>query len=168
MCAFVVLVVEDELWIRLLSPTLWCLVNLFRKRAHGYWNLHASHIEEAAAGRKSMPGVPIQSRRRDRSIRQPVKRDVVEYVVTGQPFSLAVENAGDHLIATNVVIKYPGRQTDRRVDNSVQGLRPIVHLESIAKAVLVEISGLIPRVFLIRREIGGRRAPHRQRFRNIW
>lgn len=41
MGAFVVLVVEDEFGICLLSPTLWRLVDLFRKRAHGDRDLEA-------------------------------------------------------------------------------------------------------------------------------
>src|SRR6185295_3333434 len=59
--AFVVLVVEHEFRIRLLSPTPWRLVDLFGESAHGDRDLYASYIEEAAAGRKSMPGVPVEA-----------------------------------------------------------------------------------------------------------
>src|ERR1043166_9092710 len=79
-CAFVVLVVKDEFRIRLFSPTLWRLVDFFRESAYGDRNLDAPHIEEAA-GRKIMSRVPVETRRRDRGVRQPVKRDVVENIV---------------------------------------------------------------------------------------
>src|SRR6185436_12170752 len=126
MGAFVVLVVENEFWIGLLSPTLWRLVDLFGESAHGDRDLNASHIEEAAAGRKSMPGVPVETRRRDRSIRQPIERDVVEHIVAAQPFRFAIENSRDHLVTANVVIEYPARQTNWRIDDSVQSLRAVV------------------------------------------
>src|SRR6266850_2015139 len=70
--ALVVLVEEDEFGISLLSPTLWRLVDLFGESAHGDRDLDAPHIEEATAGRKSMPGVPVQACRGDGGVRQPV------------------------------------------------------------------------------------------------
>ena len=80
----------DELGIRLLSPALRRLVDLVGESAHGDRDLDAPHVEEAA-GRKIMPGVPVEARRGDRGVRQPVERDVVEDVVPRQPFRLAVE-----------------------------------------------------------------------------
>src|SRR5918994_4848101 len=59
-CAFFELVVVDQLGIRLLRPTPRHLVYLFGERAHGHRDLDAPHIEEAA-GRKIMPGVPVQA-----------------------------------------------------------------------------------------------------------
>src|SRR5437016_8948238 len=53
-------VVVDELGIRLLSPTLRCLVDLFAESAHGDRDLDAPHIKEAA-GRKIMPRVPVEA-----------------------------------------------------------------------------------------------------------
>ena len=50
----------DELGIRLLRPTLRRLVDLFGESAHGDRDLDAPHIEEAA-GRKIMPGVPVEA-----------------------------------------------------------------------------------------------------------
>src|SRR5437762_557974 len=73
----------------------------------------SSNVEEAA-WRQIMPRIPVETRRRDRGIRQPIERDIVENVVTAQPFRLAVENAGDHLVAANVVIEYPARKTKDR------------------------------------------------------
>src|SRR5215831_11418929 len=85
-------VVVDELGIRLLSPTLRRLVDLFGESAHSDRDLDASNIEEAA-GRKIMPGVPVEACRGYRGVCQPVERDVVKDVVPRQPFRLAVENA---------------------------------------------------------------------------
>src|SRR5258706_14930843 len=95
--------------------------------------------------------VPVKTRRRDRSIRQPIERDVVENVVAAQPLRLAIENAGDHLVAANVVIEYPARKTYRRIDDSVQRLWAIVHFESVAQPVLIEIIEPIPGVHFLRR-----------------
>src|SRR5262245_46071024 len=53
-------VVVDQLGIRLLSPTLRRLVDLFGESAHGDRDLDAPHVEEAA-GRKIMPGVPVEA-----------------------------------------------------------------------------------------------------------
>src|SRR5712672_2656175 len=88
--ALVELVVVDELWIRLLSPTRRRLVDLFGESAHGDGDLHAPHIEEAA-GWKIMPGIPVEACRGDRGVRQPIERDVVEHVVPRQPFRLTIE-----------------------------------------------------------------------------
>src|SRR6202022_378365 len=63
-------VVVDELGIRLLSPTLRRLVDLFGESAHGDRDLDAPHIEEAA-GWKIMPGVPVEACGGDRGVRHP-------------------------------------------------------------------------------------------------
>src|SRR5207248_4857085 len=85
-------VVVDELGIRLLSPALRRLVDLFGESAHGDRDLDAPHIEEAAR-RKVMLRVPVEACRRDRGVRQPVEREVVEDVVPRHPFWPAVERA---------------------------------------------------------------------------
>ena len=76
--AFVDLVVVDELGIRPLCPTPRGFILLARKDAHGNRNRDALGVEEAALV------FPIETRRRDSRIRQPVKRDVVEDLVTRQ------------------------------------------------------------------------------------
>src|SRR5215216_4240741 len=128
----------NELGIRLLSPAFWRLINFFRKRAHGDRKLDASRVEEAAR-RQIMTRVPVETRRRDRGIRQPIERDVVENVVARETFRLAVENAGDHLVAANVVIEYPARKTNRRIDDAVERLRTKRHLVGVAEPVLIEV-----------------------------
>ncbi len=166
MSAFGELVVVDELHIRLLRPALRRLINFFRKRAHADRKLDPSRVEEAAC-RQIMPHVPVETRRRDRGIRQPIERDVVENVVAAQPFRLAVENAGDHLVAANVVIKYPARKTNRRIDDSVERLWPKRHLVRVAQPILIEVIELIPRVLFVGRKVRGRRAARGKCPRNI-
>ena len=75
-------VVVDELGIRLLRPALRRLVDLVGEGAHGDRDLDAPRIEEAA--RRKMRVVPVEARRGDRGVRQPVERDVVEDVVPRQ------------------------------------------------------------------------------------
>src|SRR5215470_19908025 len=73
-------VVVDELGIRLLSPPLRRLVDLFAESAHGDRDLDAPHIEEAA-WRKIMSVIPVEACGGDRGVRQPVERDVIEDIV---------------------------------------------------------------------------------------
>ena len=114
-----------------------------------------------------MPGIPIKLRRGDRGVRQPVERNVVEDVVPRQPLPLAVDSARDHSVAANVMVEHPRCKADRRIDNPVQCLRAVVHLERVAQPVLVEVVKLIPRVFFIRREASRRRATERECLRHI-
>src|SRR5262245_13917259 len=72
------LVVIDEVGIRLLRPVPRGLILLPRKDGYGYRNLDAFGVEEAALV------FPIEARRRDPRVRQPVKGDVVEDLVTRQ------------------------------------------------------------------------------------
>ena len=55
---------------------------------------------------------PVQTRRRHASVSQPVKRDVVENVVSRQALRLAVEDARDELITFYIVIDYPRGEAD--------------------------------------------------------
>src|SRR6476646_2217936 len=111
--------------------------------------------------------VPVKTRRRDRRVRQPIKRDVVENVVTGQPLWLAVENTNDHLVAANVVIKYPASKADWRVGDSVERLRTKRHFVGVAQPVFVEIIQSIPRMLFLRRKARGWRTAGGKRFGNI-
>src|ERR1700722_693087 len=148
-------VVVDEPGIRLLGPTLRGLVDLVGESAHRDRDLDASHVEETARW-QIMRRVPVETRRRDRGICQPIERDVVKNVVAAQPFRLAVESAGDHLVAANVVIEYPARKTNRRIGESVERLRTKRHLVRIAQPILIEVIELIPRVLFLGRKAGGR------------
>ena len=86
------LVVVDELGIGLLGPALRRLVDLVREGADGDRDLDAPDVEEAARG--DLRVVPVEARRGDRRVRQPVERDVVEDVVRRQALLLSVEGRG--------------------------------------------------------------------------
>src|SRR5215510_3875239 len=75
---FVDLVVVVEVGIGLLRPAPRGLILLSRKDGYGHRNLDASGVEEAALV------FPIETGRRDPRVRQPVKSDVVEDLVTRQ------------------------------------------------------------------------------------
>src|SRR5262249_21333723 len=66
------LVVIDQVGVRPLRPASWCLILLAGKDAHGHWNGDALGVEEAT------PIFPVEARRRDSGVCQPVERDVVE------------------------------------------------------------------------------------------
>src|SRR5260370_25971437 len=74
--AFVELVVIDELGIRPLRPASRGLIELLRKGAHG------SRDGDVFRSEKRQLALPIETRRRDRRVRQPIERDVVEDVVS--------------------------------------------------------------------------------------
>jgi hypothetical protein len=71
-------VVVDEFGIRALGPTPGGLILLARKNAHGHRNGDALGVEKATLV------LPIETRRRDPRVCQPIKRDVVEDLVTRQ------------------------------------------------------------------------------------
>ena len=83
MAAFGDLVVVDELGIRPLRPTPRSRVDLVGEDAYRDRDLDAPGVEEAS--RRMMCVVPVQARRGDRGVRQPVERDVVEDVVLVRP-----------------------------------------------------------------------------------
>ena len=66
----------DELGIRPLCPTPRGLIELVRKDAHGNRDGDVLDVEEGELV------FPIETRRRNRRVRQPVERDVVEDVVS--------------------------------------------------------------------------------------
>ncbi len=91
--AFVELVVMDELGIRPLCPTPRGCIDLVWKNAYGYGD------GDVFRGEKGKLAFPIQTSRRDRRVRQPVERDVVEDVVSRKALSLTVEDARDERVA---------------------------------------------------------------------
>jgi hypothetical protein len=107
--ALVVLVIAEKLGIRTFRPAARRSVDLVGEGADCHRNLDAPRIEEASHRRK-LPGVPVEARRRDRRVRQPVESDVVEDVVACQTFGLSVEHACDELVAARVVVNHPRRE----------------------------------------------------------
>ena len=110
--ALVELVVMDELGIRPLCPAPRGLILLARKDAHGHRDGDALGVEEAALV------LPIETRRRDPRVRQPIERDVVEDLVTRQFARGArgpVQSRGDRrcrLAVSIIVVEEPGGQAD--------------------------------------------------------
>ena len=97
----------NQLRVRLFRPTARGGVNLVRKDAHGHGN-------GEVLGREKVELVfPIQARRRNGRVRQPVERDVVQDVVARQALGLAVEHARDQRLTAGVVVDHPGGQADR-------------------------------------------------------
>src|SRR4051812_6600956 len=105
--ALVELVVMDQVGIRLLCPTPRHLIELVREDAHGYRDRYALRVEEAELV------FPIETSRRDPGVRQPVVRDVVEDVVSGEAFLGPVDkDARDQRQTSRVVVELPGGQAD--------------------------------------------------------
>src|SRR5947209_19091254 len=102
MAALVDLVVMDELGIRLLRPAPRGLIELVRKRAHGSGN------RDTLRGEKRELALPIKTSGRDRRVRQPVERGVVEDVVSREPLGLTVEHTRDERVTARVVVDHPG------------------------------------------------------------
>src|SRR5215813_11891666 len=137
-------VVMDEFGIRFLRPTTRRRIEFVRKDAHRDRDLDTSRVEEATC--RMVRIVAVELSRGDRSVRQPIKRDVVENVVPCQPLSLAFEHTRNHLFTACVVVDHPSRQSDRRIDDPVQRLWTIVHLDGVTEAILVREVQLIPRL----------------------
>src|SRR5258705_5416950 len=163
--AFGKLVVVDELGIGLLGPALGGRVDLVREYAHGDRDLEAADVEEASLGH--LPGIPVETSRRDRGVRQPVHRDVVEDVVSRETFLLSVEDALDERVALRVVIQDPRGQADGRVHETVDRLRAKPHLVGVAQALPVEEIQLVPCVSFFGRERGRRRLSREERLVDI-
>src|SRR3712207_4515997 len=106
------LVEVDEVRVGPLGPTPRGLICLAGKDARGHRNGDALGVPEATLV------FPIETRRRDPRVRQPIKRDVVEDVVTRQFARGArgpVQSCGDRrrrLAATIIVVEKPGGQAD--------------------------------------------------------
>ena len=112
MAAPVDLVEVDEVGVRLLGPAARRLILLAGKDAHGHGDGDALGVEEATLV------LPVETRRRDPRVRQPVERDVVEDLVTRQFARGArgpVQSGDDcrgRLAVGIVVVEKPGGQAD--------------------------------------------------------
>src|SRR5262245_10730082 len=103
----------NQTWIGPFRPTPRRLVLLPRKDAYGDRNGDALGVEEASVI------FPIQARRRDPRIRQPVERDVVKDLVPRE-FACGARRSvksrgegGGRLAAPVAVIQEPGGEPDR-------------------------------------------------------
>ena len=105
--AFVELVVMDQLGKRPLRPASWSRIEFVGKNAHGGRDNDASDAEE-----RITLVFPIETSPRERRIRQPGERDVVEDVVSCEAFAASGKDTRDHLVAARVVIKEISREAD--------------------------------------------------------
>src|SRR5690606_29092800 len=136
-------------------------VGLFGPTPRGRAYVVREHTHDGGDGdafrcKESELVLPLEARRRNPGVRQPVERDVVENVVPREALGLTVEDACDQLIAPDIVVENPGREADGGIGNTVQRLRAVAHLLRIAEAVLVEERDLIERLTFLRREVGRR------------
>src|ERR1700735_3551293 len=148
MAAFPKPVVVNKFGISFLGPAPWGLVDLIRKGAYSNRDLDAPDIEEAGSVRDPRR-VPVEPRRGDGGICEPVERDVVENIVSRKAFGLSVEDASDHQVTADVMIDHPRGEAYRRISDAVQSLWAVRHLLGVGKAVRVEIVKLVPRMFFI-------------------
>jgi hypothetical protein len=84
--AFVEAVVVNKLWVGSLCPAPRSLNDLVGEGAHRDRDGHVFRCKERELV------LPINTRRRDRRVRQPVQRDVVEDVVSRKSLRLTVED----------------------------------------------------------------------------
>src|SRR3989449_7950645 len=97
----------NQFGIRFLCPTPRGLIELVRKGAHG------NRYRDTFRGEKGELAFPIQTSRRDRRVRHPVERDVVEDVVSAEALSLTVKDGCDERVTGRVMVEHPGGQPDR-------------------------------------------------------
>src|SRR5258707_11288925 len=102
-------VVVDQFGIGFLCPGLRGCIDLIGKHTHGSRDRHTFRSEQAKLA------FPIETSRRDRRIRQPVERDIVEDVVSRQALGLTVENPCDDRLTARVVVEHPCRQAYRSI-----------------------------------------------------
>src|SRR6266849_3237112 len=104
---FGVELVLDEVGIGPARPAFRRLVDLLGEGAHTHRERDPTRREEFASTR------PIEPCRRHRRVGQPVERDIVEDVVARQALLSAVEDAGDQLVAADIVVDHPRGEADR-------------------------------------------------------
>src|SRR5258708_7923378 len=98
----------DEFGIRPLCPTPRGWIEFVREDAYGNRDGDPFGIEIP----EFAPILPIETGARERRVRQPGDRDVVEDVVAREAFGFSRKDARDQLIAARVVIQEISRQAD--------------------------------------------------------
>ena len=118
--AFRVPLIVDQLGVGLFGPTPRGRTYFIREHTHDRGDDDAFRCKEGELV------LPIEARRRNTRVRQPVERDVVENVVPRKALGLTVEDTCDQLIAPNVVVEDPGREADRGIPNTVLALIALI------------------------------------------
>src|SRR6185369_8387104 len=98
----------DQSGIRALRPAPRGWIEFVREDAHGNRDGDAFGIEKSEFAKS----LPIETAARERRVRQPGDRDVVEDIVAREALGLPLKDACDQLVAAGVVIKEISRQAD--------------------------------------------------------
>ena len=154
---FVELVVINEIGIGPLGPAPRSLICLAGEDAHGHRNRDALSVPKATLV------FPIEPRRRDTRVRQPIERDVIENLIPRQFARGArgsVQSRGDRsgrLSASIIVVEKPGSQADGRIRNAVQRLRARCHKSGVGDSLLQRSVQLLVGARFLGRQTGWRR-----------
>src|SRR5262245_32291679 len=146
-------VVVNQLRIRTFGPAPRSLIEFVRENAHGNRDGDAFGAEIAALA----PEFPVETGARNRRVREPGDRDVVENVVTRETLRLSIENASDELQTARIVVEEIRSQADGRIGDAVQRLRSQAHLVPVADSLLVDELHALVSDLLIGRETRWRR-----------
>src|SRR5579863_1336374 len=134
----------DQFGKRPLRPASRGGIEFVWKDAHGGRYHDASDAEE-----RITLVLPIETGPRERRIRQPVERDVVQNVVSCEPFAASGKDTRYHLVAACVVIEEISRKTDRGISDSVKRLRAQPHLVPVGNSLLIDgLYSLVSDLFL--------------------
>src|SRR6202035_413732 len=144
--------VMDQFGKRSFRPASWSRIEFVGKNAHGGRHNDASDAEE-----RITLVFPIETSPRERRIRQPGERDVVEDVVSCEAFAASGKDTRDHLVAARVVIKEISRQADRGISDSVKRLGAQPHLVPVGDSLLIDGLYTLVSDLLVGRETRWRR-----------
>src|SRR5215212_10161492 len=97
----------NEIGIRLLGPAPRCRIEFVREDAHGNRDGDTFDVEIPIA-----EILPVETGARNRRVRQPGVRDVVEDIVARKALGLSRKDTRDERIAARVVIEEIRRQAD--------------------------------------------------------
>jgi hypothetical protein len=125
--AFIEDVVIDEFGIGPLCPTPRGCIDLVRKNAYSNRDGDVFGVE------KGELIFPIKTSRRDRRVRQPVQRNVVQDVIPCEAARLSGEDAYDERLTSGVVVKYPGCEAYGTAGSQPTGLRRILKANASVK-----------------------------------
>ena len=141
MAALVDLVEVGEVRVRLLDPAARSPPDLAGEGREANRDRRRRQSLTGRGRRVRSVGFPVRPGCGGAGASQPVQRDVVEDVVSGQVArGLAVdEGARDLVVGVRIVVGHPGRECDRRVQQGIADrLRAGGHLDEVAVSGLLE------------------------------
>src|SRR6202035_5115879 len=123
----------DQFGIRPLRPASRSRKEFVGKHAHG-----GRYDDPSDAEERITLVFPIETSPRERRIRQPSERDVVENVLSCKAFAASGKDPRDHLVAARVVIKEISGKADRGISDSIKRLRAKPHLVPVGNSLLID------------------------------